>query len=243
MTKAKAILALLRPGGEWSQVPGGVLLVLASLAVHMLAMGFSGSGETHPPGLVLQTLTLEIAEIEAEEVRPVPPNPVVSPEEVPPLPPLEEPELLLPESEVAVPALPDLPDLPELPELPDLPPLPDLPLPAPPVAPELPPPAEASQGNTGRVNLPIASDHVVKPRYPDSARRERREGKVRLRIEVLASGRVGEVAVSLSSGHADLDRAAIDALRRSRFRPAMRNGAAVDGVLEQEVVFNLEEAK
>ncbi len=239
MTKIRAVWAALRPVGHWNGIPGSLLLILGSLAVHVLLMGFSLSGETRPPELIRQTLTLEIAELEAERPVAVPPAPAAPLEEAPPLP--DEPELRVPDSDVALPMLPDAPDAPALPDLPEWPELPDLPPPPLPPDPQTPPPpARQSQGNTGGLNLPIARDHVIKPRYPEAARRDRREGRVLLRIAVRASGRVGDVSVVRSSGHEDLDRAAIEALRRSRFHPATRNGEAVEGALEQEVVFELE---
>jgi TonB family protein len=55
------------------------------------------------------------------------------------------------------------------------------------------------------------------PDYPDEARWEGREGRVLLRFRVRADGRVGEADVVSSSGHADLDAAAVATLRRWSF--------------------------
>ena len=65
------------------------------------------------------------------------------------------------------------------------------------------------------------------PRYPESARRQGVEGVTTLRFIVLANGHVGQIAVSRSAGHVDLDRAAIDAVRTWRFEPARRGKEAV----------------
>jgi periplasmic protein TonB len=65
------------------------------------------------------------------------------------------------------------------------------------------------------------------PRYPASARRQGVEGIATLRFIVLANGRVGQIAVSRSAGHVDLDRAAVDAVRTWRFDPARRGKEAV----------------
>ena len=65
------------------------------------------------------------------------------------------------------------------------------------------------------------------PRYPESARRQGVEGITTLRFVVLASGHVGQIAVSRSAGHVDLDRAAMDAVRTWRFEPARRGKEAV----------------
>ena len=66
--------------------------------------------------------------------------------------------------------------------------------------------------------------YQVHPSYPASARRLAIQGTARLRVQVLADGRVGEIVVESSAGHADLDRAAADAVRQWRFEPA-RKGA------------------
>jgi protein TonB len=65
------------------------------------------------------------------------------------------------------------------------------------------------------------------PRYPESARRQGVEGITTLRFIVLANGRVGQIAVSRSAGHVDLDRAAVEAVRMWRFDPARRGKEAV----------------
>jgi protein TonB len=65
------------------------------------------------------------------------------------------------------------------------------------------------------------------PRYPEAARRQGVEGITTLRFIVLATGRVGQIAVSRSAGHVDLDRAAVEAVRTWRFDPARRGKEAV----------------
>ena len=65
------------------------------------------------------------------------------------------------------------------------------------------------------------------PRYPESARRQGVEGIATLRFIVLATGRVGQIAVARSAGHVDLDRAAVEAVRTWRFDPARRGKEAV----------------
>jgi protein TonB len=65
------------------------------------------------------------------------------------------------------------------------------------------------------------------PHYPEAARREGVEGTVTLRFEVLASGKVGTVQVQSSAGRADMDRAAVEAVRTWLFEPARRGKEAV----------------
>lgn len=65
------------------------------------------------------------------------------------------------------------------------------------------------------------------PHYPEAARREGVEGTATLRFEVLASGKVGTVQVQRSAGRADMDRAAVEAIRTWLFEPARRGKEAV----------------
>jgi periplasmic protein TonB len=62
----------------------------------------------------------------------------------------------------------------------------------------------------------------VRPGYPASARRAGAAGTAVLRVHVLADGRVGAVEIETSAGHADLDRAAVEAVRQWRFEPGQR---------------------
>jgi TonB family protein len=66
-----------------------------------------------------------------------------------------------------------------------------------------------------------------KPVYPQEAREKGYEGKVLLRVEVLANGRVGQVVVKKSSGCEVLDRSALAAVKEWRFIPARKGEVAV----------------
>jgi protein TonB len=77
------------------------------------------------------------------------------------------------------------------------------------------------------------------PRYPESARRAKQEGRVMVRASVSAEGRVQSVRVQRSSGHSVLDRAALDAVRRWRFVPRQVNGQASPGEVDVPVNFFL----
>jgi len=48
-----------------------------------------------------------------------------------------------------------------------------------------------------------------------------------LRVHVETDGRVGDIAVQQSAGHAELDRAAADAVRQWRFEPARNEAGPV----------------
>jgi periplasmic protein TonB len=83
------------------------------------------------------------------------------------------------------------------------------------------PGGEGSGEGSGSTSLPTGG-YQVKPRYPDSARRRGIEGTVIVKAYVTEQGRVEQVQVEQSAGHADLDRAAVEAVGRWRFEPARR---------------------
>jgi protein TonB len=85
---------------------------------------------------------------------------------------------------------------------------------------------EGSGDGNGTNSLPTGG-YQVKPRYPDSARRRGVEGTVIIKAYVTDQGRVAEVQVERSAGHADLDAAAVDAVGRWRFEPARRGRQAI----------------
>jgi protein TonB len=85
-----------------------------------------------------------------------------------------------------------------------------------------------------------AGGYQTQPRYPDSARRQGIEGETLLRFQVLTSGRVAAVTVAQSAGHADLDRAAADAVKTWLFEPARRGKEAVAVWVTLPVRFRLQ---
>ncbi len=95
-------------------------------------------------------------------------------------------------------------------------------------------------GKGGLVVLPSVTRRI-KPSYPPIAKRMGYQGRVIVRLLVSAEGRVKRVKVIRSSGYGILDRAAVQALQKWRFSPALRNGIAVSWWVEVPVVFNLEQ--
>lgn len=75
------------------------------------------------------------------------------------------------------------------------------------------------------------------PEYPSAALRRGESGTVLVRAEVDASGRPTEVSVARSSRSRALDRAAVQAVRRWRFRPAQQDGRAVAGAVDVPIEF------
>lgn len=77
------------------------------------------------------------------------------------------------------------------------------------------------------------------PHYPYGARRRRAEGIAWLRVDLAASGRVLRVAVERSTGHRDLDQAALAAVRSWRFAPPPQEVEASDLWFRVPVEFRL----
>jgi periplasmic protein TonB len=85
-----------------------------------------------------------------------------------------------------------------------------------------PPPGPVSDGD-----LDSKMISATPPRYPEMSRRLHEQGTVYLSVLVGTDGTVADISVSRSSGSARLDKAALEAVRRWRWAPLMRNGAAV----------------
>jgi TonB family protein len=81
-----------------------------------------------------------------------------------------------------------------------------------------------------------------RPDYPESARREGRQGSVLLRVLVDEQGRSKKVEINNSSGSEALDRAAAEAIKRWRFIPARYGDKAVESWIRIPINFNLAEA-
>jgi len=82
--------------------------------------------------------------------------------------------------------------------------------------------------------------HDVPPAYPDEARLRGWEGRIVLKFLVTTGGRVEEVTVVQSSGHAILDRAAVTAARQWLYAPARRGDLAVEARLRRSIRFQLQ---
>ncbi|EGO62864.1 energy transducer TonB [Acetonema longum] len=79
----------------------------------------------------------------------------------------------------------------------------------------------------------------TKPRYPMAARREGREGSVVVNILVGTDGRPETVTIRESSGFAELDEAALAAVKKWRFAPAMKDGQPIAGYHAVRIRFRL----
>lgn len=82
--------------------------------------------------------------------------------------------------------------------------------------------------------------HNPRPVYPEVARRREWEGRVLLKVQVLANGHAATVTLATSSGHDVLDEAALEAVRNWHFVPAKRGGQPVDSWVTVPINFNLQ---
>jgi len=96
----------------------------------------------------------------------------------------------------------------------------------------------AGAGETRR----LAYDGVLKLKYPATALRSRQQGEVLLNVLVDASGNVQRIEIARSSGHADLDSAAREAVQRAHFKPVLRDGHAIAAWGTVPIEFRLDRA-
>ncbi len=171
---------------------------------------------------------------------PHPPPPIRDPVEPPPA----VPDPPVPVAETAPPPEPSAPAVVPAPPPPPCRP----PSPTSAVAPprDLPPPApvrehaaaESVSGETEIRATPVALTQI-RPFYPYGARRRGEEGLVVVSVWVDVSGRTDRAEVMESSGFASLDSAALQAVRRARFRPAGTDGQPVAASAEVRLRFKL----
>ncbi len=93
--------------------------------------------------------------------------------------------------------------------------------------------------NTGPVIKKIGVRHSVTPVYPRIAIEKGWEGTVILRLLVTSNGLPNAITVRKSSGHAVLDKAAIEAMQQWRFTPAMDGNFAVEKYVDVPLRFGL----
>lgn len=97
-------------------------------------------------------------------------------------------------------------------------------------APRFPAPVEQKASRTVTTSPePLPSYSNPKPVYPELARKRGQEGRVLLSAHIDEKGELTELRVDKSSGFSLLDEAALKAVRRWRFKPALRDGMPVKG--------------
>ncbi|MET0231177.1 MAG: energy transducer TonB [Rhodanobacteraceae bacterium] len=106
-----------------------------------------------------------------------------------------------------------------------------------------PPPGPATPdigAAAGSATQALAYATPVTPVYPPASKHALEQGTVVLRVLVDASGAPQRVEIAKSSGHTRLDMAARESVLRARFRPVMRDGAAVPAWGLVPIAFHLD---
>ncbi len=105
------------------------------------------------------------------------------------------------------------------------------------------PPADSTQSSAAEERQPTVDASFRGnriPDYPQISRRLGEQGAVVLRVMISPDGRAGEIQLLKGSGHARLDRAAIEAVREWRFVPALKGGRPIAAWYEWRWEFRLE---
>ena len=223
-----ALVIFFHVGGGWAltQVEPVKLVVgdIAPMEVRMVSAEEPGQPEIEdsepPPPVELKPPPPELATI----VEPPPPD--LPPPEFPlakvELPPSDDPpppEFKPPEKKVE-----------PKPKPPEPKPVQKKPQPARPAAPVEAGPQQAATAAPAGPRTVQASQlgWLVQPSpaYPARARRAGEQGTATIRVLVDVTGRPAQVSLATSSGHADLDQAALSAVRAAQFRPYVEGGLA-----------------
>jgi periplasmic protein TonB len=100
--------------------------------------------------------------------------------------------------------------------------------------------SESNATALGRNILPAAPDDRFRnrpPIYPDTAAMRGEQGSVVVDIHISEDGVATGVDVLKSSGSKSLDQAAVTAIRKWRFHPALKDGQTVPSEMQFEVTF------
>lgn len=79
----------------------------------------------------------------------------------------------------------------------------------------------------------------AKPHYPEADLQAKHEGTVSLEFLVKADGKVADSKVAQTSGFPSMDEAARSALVKCRFKPATKDGKAIDKWTKVQYVWSL----
>lgn len=93
--------------------------------------------------------------------------------------------------------------------------------------------ANASEAVSYRIQFP--------PSYPEASLKAKEQGTVMLKVRVLADGTPADIVIHKSTATPALEQAAINAVQRWRFNPAIKDGKAVEGTVLVPMMFSLDE--
>ncbi|AXI01534.1 energy transducer TonB [Aquirhabdus parva] len=182
-----------------------------------------------------QTIAVRMVAIVPEQPKPVPPKPVVKPKEVPIVKALPKPKplpiLVAPKTAKSPVSVPPVEKAIEKPMDNPPPVVAAPPVPAAPPQKEEPAPPKMVEG--------VAYLKQPEPIYPDAARASGDTGKTIVRALINVNGLVDDVSVKKTSGSALLDRAAMQAVKKARFKPYRENGVAQAVYTLIPIEFNL----
>jgi|GEM_PF-6689655 len=99
----------------------------------------------------------------------------------------------------------------------------------------------ATEATSGFVALATVIE-VQQPEYPRRSARLGHEGTARVEVRVARDGAIHSTTLVASSGFAALDEAALDAARRARYAPAMRDDRAIESFIVLPFEFRLEKS-
>lgn len=80
----------------------------------------------------------------------------------------------------------------------------------------------------------------AKPLWPMESLRQQQTGTVTFIFLIAVDGRVADAAIKKSSGHALLDEATLDAVRKCKFVPGIKDGQRVASWMQMQYVWTLE---
>lgn len=103
---------------------------------------------------------------------------------------------------------------------------------------KVPPPAQDKQ--LDQQPFPVGGVEAIGKavKYPESARKDSVQGIVYVEATVDQAGNVIK-AVALKGVRADLDKAAVDAIKSIKFKPGMHEGKPVEAVVTVPIAFKL----
>lgn len=98
----------------------------------------------------------------------------------------------------------------------------------------------ADEGRGNQTSFAIDVKSCAKPEWPKDALAANRTGTVTMALLVGADSHVKKSRIIRSSGHPDLDDAAVNGLSRCRFAPGKVDGKPVDAWMQVQYVWTIE---
>lgn len=100
----------------------------------------------------------------------------------------------------------------------------------------------AHQSEEVALIAPSFGDTNVVPIYPPQSVLAHEEGKVILQVSVTADGLPEQIVIKRSSGYAALDKAALRAVQKWKFKPATLHGQPIAATLDVPIHFHAKDS-